>query len=416
MKKKKQANFLLRIFIIFVITVVSISVCWVGIFYETDDHEKNIIKAFSDSQYDNAVHLADIVQYHMEEYIKEGKYSTYEAEKKVSKDILMKETNSQNKYVFFYNTNHVVFERNEANTTSYGDKNIKEIFDFWEYNGGDNLNAAKKLISEGISSSAEIKKSNKTDMEIMSWSFFQVEGKKYLVGLCESENYLLEATAFNQHKIRMFAIGAAFTVVLIVLSSLFILNIFLYFRRIFKLESQLENKNMQTEELVSESITMKDAIKSASIKDAVTGVYNREFLYSVIRKMDNEVFLPIAVVTVTLRDIGSINDTLGYEKGEEILNDTVQIFKKNFTELDIISRTDDNEFVIIMVNTDEKGAAERTEKIIDDIKKSYVGIICNVALGISVKFKSEESLLNTLKASKMNISNFPVKGISNDIS
>ncbi|AAK80536.1 GGDEF domain-containing protein [Clostridium acetobutylicum] len=394
MEKKREKSFLFKVFIIFMLSLISIAVCLWCVFFETKNHEENILKAYSYSQYDSTERLADKVYDSMENYISDEKMPIKKVEEKVIKNVLQKENNSKDKYVFFYNTKYVVFERNTESTAKYKNRSIDKVFELWEYNGGEDLSDAKSLMENGISGYSEVKKGIKNDKEIISWSFFKVGDEKYLVGMAASENYIRRETKLSQHEVITYVWSSMFTAVIIVISSLFVFCMFSDYKKIEKLENQLKKKNLQTEELVLEVNQCREIAEMAVTKDTITGVYNKEFLYRVIKGMKGGAFLPISVAAILLE-----GDFHKDEDREEFIISSAEVFKANCSDTDIISRTDDNEFVIVMTNTTEKDALKRLDKMRENVVKKYEG--GKIRAELKVKLNEEESLLSILEASRM---------------
>lgn len=134
-----------------------------------------------------------------------------------------------------------------------------------------------------------------------------------------------------------------------------------------------------------------EALKTLSLKDALTGLYNRRGFFTLAeqglkaaQRMGTKMFL----IFGDLDNLKGINDTLGHKEGDQALMDTSQILKETFRESDIIARIGGDEFVILAMNSFETSAEkliDRFEKVLNDhplqTKRSYklsmsFGIAC----------------------------------------
>ena len=103
--------------------------------------------------------------------------------------------------------------------------------------------------------------------------------------------------------------------------------------------------------------------------DVMTSLKNRNYLNYNIKKWDENVIYPQAIVIVDLNNIKYINDNYGHAEGDEVIKKAANILIINQQENTDIIRTDGNEFLIYMVGYDEKKVIEYTRKIIKELKE-----------------------------------------------
>ncbi|PJI09518.1 MULTISPECIES: hypothetical protein [Clostridium] len=386
MKDKEQKKFVIKMFILFMANVITIFTLWYAAAYELNNNKRNVINAFMQQQYLMTNRFSGRVQAELEKYINEGKLSYDDAGKKVAQDIIKKETNSKNNYMFLYDDKGVIFERNDSVTSKYKNMSIKNLFHTWEYNGGKNFDNMKELVLNRESGSDEVIKDNSIGREIVSWCSFKVKNKNYILGISVSENYLIEETLLNQHDTRIIIFAAILTAILIIISTAFLLHMYFTFKKVVNMEKIITEKNIQIEKFISKLSKMESNFKKASIYDSTTGAYNMEFFYSIIRKIDIPLFLPIVVILAQIENIHDIDKMLGREKTDKFLNGLVKIFM----EKGMVSRIAYNKFAILKVNGDKKVAGG----IIDYIKSKMnnYDFICSVSFKLLVKNEENDDL------------------------
>lgn len=103
--------------------------------------------------------------------------------------------------------------------------------------------------------------------------------------------------------------------------------------------------------------------------DVMTSLKNRNYLNYNIKKWDENVIYPQAIVIVDLNNIKYINDNYGHAEGDEVIKQAANILIINQQENTDIVRTDGNEFLIYMVGYDEKKVIEYTRKINKELKE-----------------------------------------------
>ena len=103
--------------------------------------------------------------------------------------------------------------------------------------------------------------------------------------------------------------------------------------------------------------------------DVMTSLKNRNYLNYNIKKWDENVIYPQAIVIIDLNNVKYINDNYGHAEGDEVIKKAASILIINQQENTDIVRTDGNEFLIYMVGYDEKKVIEYTRKINKELKE-----------------------------------------------
>ncbi len=103
----------------------------------------------------------------------------------------------------------------------------------------------------------------------------------------------------------------------------------------------------------------KDRVKYFSEYDTMTGVYNRragfEKLYKIYKDAPKEGG-KVSICFIDINGLKDVNDHLGHEAGDELIQSIVSVIKENIRSNDFISRLGGDEFLIIFNNLDEAEA------------------------------------------------------------
>ena len=102
--------------------------------------------------------------------------------------------------------------------------------------------------------------------------------------------------------------------------------------------------------------------------DVMTSLKNRNYLNYNIKKWEENVIYPQAIVIIDLNNIKYINDNYGHTEGDEVIKKAASILIINQEENTDIVRTDGNEFLVYMVGYDEKKVIEYTRKLSKEFK------------------------------------------------
>ena len=116
--------------------------------------------------------------------------------------------------------------------------------------------------------------------------------------------------------------------------------------------------------------------------DMLTSLKNRNYLNYNMKKWEENVIYPQAVVIIDLNNIKYINDNFGHEVGDEEIKKAASILINSQLEKTDIMRTDGNEFLVYMVGYSEKQVIAYTRKIFKDLKELPHGF--GAAIGYSM--------------------------------
>jgi len=100
--------------------------------------------------------------------------------------------------------------------------------------------------------------------------------------------------------------------------------------------------------------------------DGLTGAFNRRYLDIALRKEFNRCERyekDLSILLVDLDDFKSINDTKGHQYGDRVLKELTRYLKACVREEDAVCRYGGEEFLIILPETDARGAMALAERI-----------------------------------------------------
>ncbi len=133
-------------------------------------------------------------------------------------------------------------------------------------------------------------------------------------------------------------------------------------------------------------------------KDPLTGLANRR----VFEERIHDIMLgakrynrPLTMASLDLDRFKMINDNLGHQKGDWVLNQVADVFNEVIRSTDLLVRIGGDEFLLVMDGTDQKNArilAERLCKAVDELE---IWATSSVKLGVSIgmtEWDTEENL------------------------
>lgn len=116
---------------------------------------------------------------------------------------------------------------------------------------------------------------------------------------------------------------------------------------------------------IAKKIKKEDKIKFI---DQLTSLKNRNYLNENITNWNKNTIYPQATIIIDLNQVQEINDTLGYEQGDQQIKAAANILIKTQLDNSDIMRTDGNEFLIYLVGYQEKQVVSYIRKLYKEFK------------------------------------------------
>ncbi len=106
-----------------------------------------------------------------------------------------------------------------------------------------------------------------------------------------------------------------------------------------------------------------------SIKDSLTGLYNRRFIDNFFLKLDPNVYAkkPISICIIDLDNFKKVNDSFGHLSGDAVLTNIGKIMNSLVKKTDYVCRYGGDEFLIIMPNTSNEEAKNTVTEITNQV-------------------------------------------------
>ncbi|HWW15681.1 MAG TPA: diguanylate cyclase [Candidatus Dormibacteraeota bacterium] len=114
------------------------------------------------------------------------------------------------------------------------------------------------------------------------------------------------------------------------------------------------------------NIKLREALRTQSVRDALTGLYNRRYLEEVL---DREVrrasraAQSLGVLMIDLDHFKSFNDTYGHDAGDAVLREIAVSLTKGIRAEDFVCRFGGEEFVVILPTADLAASRTRAERL-----------------------------------------------------
>ncbi len=134
--------------------------------------------------------------------------------------------------------------------------------------------------------------------------------------------------------------------------------------------------------------------------DALTGVHNRRYLDRILpneKERAERFHHPLGLLMVDLDGFKEVNDRYGHARGDEVLRTFAEILQTTARRIDVVIRYGGDEFLVLLVETDESGAGGAARRIRQAVESALndspaVPDDCSlrVSIGVAVRRPGED--------------------------
>jgi diguanylate cyclase (GGDEF)-like protein/PAS domain S-box-containing protein len=114
------------------------------------------------------------------------------------------------------------------------------------------------------------------------------------------------------------------------------------------------------------NIRLREALRAQSVKDPLTGLYNRRYLQEMLEREIRRAARaeqPLGILMLDLDHFKKFNDTYGHEAGDTILREVGAFLIKSIRAEDTVCRFGGEEFVIVLPTASAEASHSRAERI-----------------------------------------------------
>jgi diguanylate cyclase (GGDEF)-like protein len=146
-------------------------------------------------------------------------------------------------------------------------------------------------------------------------------------------------------------------------------------------QKQSEVLNQQLETANCELRNLNQELKDHSIRDGLTGLYNRAYFVEVLEQMGAQAKRsgePLSLLFLDLDNFKSVNDTYGHTTGDQILREMGRLLdgkvpiesdQRIWRASDVATRYGGEEFAVLLPNTSVEGAVCLAEQLRDCVTR-----------------------------------------------
>lgn len=141
---------------------------------------------------------------------------------------------------------------------------------------------------------------------------------------------------------------------------------------------------------VLEARTYMDMLREQSLRDQLTGLYNRRFLDETIDKIAAQIKRRGTTLGILMVDVDyfkEVNDLYGHDMGDKVLKEVAKILTRSVRESDFVIRFGGEEFLVLLMDVQSGKSEEVAEKIRRAVESHTIesfGVVLRKTVSIGV--------------------------------
>ncbi|MGE4483554.1 MAG: diguanylate cyclase [Oscillospiraceae bacterium] len=145
--------------------------------------------------------------------------------------------------------------------------------------------------------------------------------------------------------------------------------------------------------LALSNLKLKDTLRQQSIRDALTGLFNRRYMEETLERELNRAereSRPVGVVMFDIDHFKDFNDLAGHDGGDALLRELGVFLNKTARGGDIVCRYGGEEFLAVLPGANMENARQHAEKLRQGVKELLVYHLgkplakCTISLGVAI--------------------------------
>jgi diguanylate cyclase (GGDEF)-like protein len=155
------------------------------------------------------------------------------------------------------------------------------------------------------------------------------------------------------------------------------------------------------------NLKLRDALREQSIRDPLTGLYNRRYMEEALKQQMGRVtrrLHPIGMIMIDIDHFKRFNDTHGHAAGDALLRETGRFLQNHIRSEDIGCRYGGEEFLLILPDASLEVTQQRAELLqqaarglqVQDADNSFGGI--TLSLGVALYPQHGRTIENVMRA------------------
>lgn len=161
--------------------------------------------------------------------------------------------------------------------------------------------------------------------------------------------------------------------------------------QLVKLNAELEDRVLRRTTALEEA---NQRLQEMAVRDSLTGLYNRRHFSELLERLFSEASRYGTDLTCMMLDLDNfkrINDTMGHQTGDHLLQLTARVISESIRESDVPIRFGGDEFIVLLPRTSSEEAGASAERLIEKFRAELAAEMPSVNIAsLSIGLASRE--------------------------
>jgi diguanylate cyclase (GGDEF)-like protein/PAS domain S-box-containing protein len=126
-----------------------------------------------------------------------------------------------------------------------------------------------------------------------------------------------------------------------------------------------------------------EQLRELSFRDALTGIYNRLFMEEELDRLERGRRWPVSVIMLDVDGLKEVNDTLGHERGDQLICRAAAALQEAVRAEDFVARLGGDEFVAVLPGVDEAMGERIAARVLERASASPGDLPLRVSVGVA---------------------------------
>lgn len=157
---------------------------------------------------------------------------------------------------------------------------------------------------------------------------------------------------------------------------------------------------------IAERKQMEEKLVYFSMRDSLTGLYNRAFFEEELQRMNNGRYAPIAIIICDVDGLKLYNDSFGHVLGDRLIQAAATALSQTFRSSDVVARIGGDEFAVLLPQVAPEAvdqAIQRLHAAVDKLNSGNENFLLSLSTGMSISQDGSVNLTRLFKEADNNM-------------